>query len=284
MNTIEGRLRVPGASLYFRTRGSGPILLILQGGAGDADGCETLASYLVDQYTVVTYDRRGLSRSTLDKGAEPHALETHSDDVHRLLAALTATPALVFGGSIGALIGLDLVSRHPDQVRVLVAHEPATPEPLHHDERALVAQTQADVEQTYRREGVAAAMRMMVALSGVSVDDRETDVELPSPTSQRVASMTPNLDFFLTYDAPATRRYGLDMEALCAGSTHIVIAAGQNSQGLWLYRASHALANRIGSQFVEFPGGHNGYVLHPKGFAARLREVLGVLPAGSGPA
>ena len=35
--STEGRLRVPGATLYYKTQGAGPVLLILQGGAGDAD-------------------------------------------------------------------------------------------------------------------------------------------------------------------------------------------------------------------------------------------------------
>jgi pimeloyl-ACP methyl ester carboxylesterase len=281
MNASDGMLRLPGASLYYKTRGTGPLLLMLQGGAGDADGSDSLVAHLVSHYTVVTYDRRGLSRSRLEEGAEALTLlEIHSDDAHRLLAALT-TPAFVFGSSIGALIGLDLVAHHPDQVRMLVAHEPATPALLPDDERAQVTQTQADVEQTHRSEGVAAAMRKMVALAGVNLDDWEPDVELPAPSSQRVTGMAPNLDFFLTYDAPAVRRYRPDLDALQAASTHIAVAAGRSSQGLWLYRASHALAERIGSPFVEFPGGHNGYVLHPKGFASRLREVLDDLPAGT---
>jgi len=48
----------------------------------------------------------------------------HSDDAHRLLAELSTAPAYVFGSSGGALIGLDLVAHHPEQVCTLVAHEP----------------------------------------------------------------------------------------------------------------------------------------------------------------
>jgi pimeloyl-ACP methyl ester carboxylesterase len=116
-------IRVPGACLYYQTQGSGPLLLILQGGDGDADGSMSLADHLVEHYTVVTYDRRGLSRSKLDEPFEALRLETHSNDAHLLLATLTTEPALVFGASMGALIGLDLVARHPEQIRMFVAHE-----------------------------------------------------------------------------------------------------------------------------------------------------------------
>ena len=180
--TKSDRLRVPGAHLYYQVRGSGPLLLILQGGDGDAGGSDSLANHLVDHYTVVTYDRRGLSRSTLDEPFEPPRLETHSDDAHRLLAALTAEPVFVFGASIGALIGLDLVARHPEQVRTLVAHEPPAPELLPDAERAHIVRAQEEMEETYHREGLAAAMKKGMATSGLNFDDREPEVVLPQPS------------------------------------------------------------------------------------------------------
>src|SRR6266542_5673566 len=96
-DTTEGRLAVPGATLYYRLRGAGPLLLILQGGAGDAEGSNGMAAHLVDAYTVLSYDRRGLSRSTLDGSTDGPAgavsIQTHADDAHLLLAALTDAPA-----------------------------------------------------------------------------------------------------------------------------------------------------------------------------------------------
>src|SRR5271165_6213055 len=117
----EGLIEVPGAKLFYRARGSGPVLLTLQGGGGDADGSDGLAAALADRYTVVAYDRRGLSRSSIDAGGEPVGIATHSEDASRLLAGLTDEPAYVFGSSLGALIGLELVAAHPAQVRLLVA-------------------------------------------------------------------------------------------------------------------------------------------------------------------
>ncbi len=269
--TKSDTLRVPGASLYYKVRGSGPLLLILQGGDGDAEGSNGIADHLVDHYTVVTYDRRGLSRSKLDDLAQPPRLETHSDDAHRLLAALTTEPVFVLGNSIGALIGLDLVARHSEQVRTLVAHEPPALELLPDAERTHVVRAQEDVEETYRREGVAAAMRKGLANIGLNFEDREPDVVLPQPTSQRAA----NLEFFRTHDAPAAHRYRLDIAALQAAATRIVPAGGRTSREIWTHHSAEALADRLGTEFVEFPGGHNGHVLHPRAFAARLRDVLG---------
>jgi pimeloyl-ACP methyl ester carboxylesterase len=147
----DGTLRVPGATLFYRVRGSGPPLVILPGGDGAADSVDAVSDQLVDRYRVVTYDRRGLSRSRLDAPAEGLTLATHSDDAHRLLAALTTEPAFVLGSSIGALIGLDLVARHPEQVRVLVAHEPPAWELLPDAERERATRAQEDAENTFQR-------------------------------------------------------------------------------------------------------------------------------------
>ena len=93
-------LRVPGASLYYEVRGSGPVLLMIGAGAADAASFNGIATHLTDQYTVVSYDRRGYSRSPLDDPEEEQRIETHSDDAHRLLAQLCTEPAYVFGSGV----------------------------------------------------------------------------------------------------------------------------------------------------------------------------------------
>lgn len=267
-------LRVSGGKIHYKIHGSGPLLLILQGGDGDAEGSDRLAEQLLAHYTIATYDRRGLSRSTLDAGSPPPTIQTHADDAHDLLAELTTEPAFVLGFSIGALIGLDLAARYPQQVRTLIAHEPPALQLLSDAERAEVAKGQQAVAETRRREGEAAAARLNLALVGVDFDDREPDVVLPPPeppSPQRVA----NLAFFQTYDAPAAPRFKPDVAALREGSASIVPAGGRSSRGRWPYRAAAILAELLDAQFVEFPGGHNAFVLRPRAFAERVREVLG---------
>ena len=76
----ECTLAVPGADLYFKIRGSGPMLVLVQGGGGDADGTDAIAARLIGDHTVVTYDCRGLSRSILADPDEAPALDRHTDD------------------------------------------------------------------------------------------------------------------------------------------------------------------------------------------------------------
>lgn len=118
-------LRVPGATIYHEIRGAGPLLVLVPGGGGDAQAGAGAAEALADRFTVLTFDARGYSRSTLDSGHRADQLvEVQSDDVLRLLDRYAAGPAVVFGGSHGAIVGLDLLARHPERVRTLIAHEP----------------------------------------------------------------------------------------------------------------------------------------------------------------
>jgi clorobiocin biosynthesis protein CloN7 len=54
---------VSGARLYYERRGAGPLLLLI-GSPMDSTGFTGLAHALADRYTVVTYDPRGIGRST----------------------------------------------------------------------------------------------------------------------------------------------------------------------------------------------------------------------------
>jgi hypothetical protein len=131
-------------------------------------------------------------------------------------------------------------------------------------------QLQEEAEETFRREGVEAGFKKFVELAAVDYNDREPDVALPPPTSQTSA----NLSFFFINDSPAVRRYRLDLAALHKSSTRIVPAVGQSASGSAPYKAAEALASKLGVKTTVFPGGHTGWLLRPKGFGAKLKEVL----------
>jgi pimeloyl-ACP methyl ester carboxylesterase len=263
-----GTLAVPGADLYFKVRGSGPMLVLIQGGGGDADGTDAIAAHLVGAYTVVTYDRRGLSRSILADPDEAPALDRHTDDLHRLLAAVATGPVLAFGTSFGAFLGLDLVALHPGQVNLLVAHEPPATQLLPEAEQARVRELPDEADAAGRRGEEYPALAKAI---GIDFDDHEPGVEFSLPTSRQAA----NDLFFRTRDAPALDRYQLDISALNA--TRIVAAAGAATGTAFPRRCAEELAARIGTEVVEFPGSHVGLLTHPAGFAAKLHEVLTAL-------
>jgi pimeloyl-ACP methyl ester carboxylesterase len=264
--TKSDTLRVPGANLYYEVRGSGPILLLIHGGGGDARAFNGIAKHLVSQYTVVTYDRRGLSRSTLDDPAEEQQVEMHSDDAYHLLVAVTSEPASVFGSSGGAVVGLDLVARYPDQVRALIAHEPPSHLLSGLEER------HDTIREISRREGATSAMQQFMAQIGVTYDDREPDADLPEQGERPIE----NTMFLLKREFAMYDRYRFDFAALKSATiqTQIVIAAGQSGREYIGYQNAVAMADKLRTTVVEFPGHHVGYVSHPRAFAEQLHNVL----------
>src|SRR5205814_10479590 len=101
--------------------GRPPLFMIAQ--PLDASGFTTLASHFPDR-TVITYDPRGLGRSTRKDGRVDNVPTVQADDVHAVISALGAGPVEMFASSGGAVTALALVAAYPHDVTVLVAHEP----------------------------------------------------------------------------------------------------------------------------------------------------------------
>jgi pimeloyl-ACP methyl ester carboxylesterase len=273
----SSRLETPEVNLYYTVRGSGPMLLILQGGAGSAEGSEALANELALDFTVVTYDRRGLSRSTPIR-AGGYEISTHADDAARLISALSVGPVFIFGSSLGALIGVELVARHPGVVRLLVAHEPGLYALLEGSERDDALRGHQEAIETFQREGLPAAMKLMLARSGTDMNDPGAEIPASSISNADPRAMqehVANLRHFLTYDVPAVTRYQPDVAAIAAARSKIIPAVGgATAPSVLPYRCTAALASVLNGAAVEFPGGHTAYMLRPKAVANRMRDIL----------
>jgi clorobiocin biosynthesis protein CloN7 len=265
-------LDVPGARLYYERRGSGPLLLML-GSPMDSSGFALLADALADHYTVVTYDPRGIGNSTREDTAEDVTPEQQAEDVHRLLAALGGEPAYIFGSSGGAVVGLALVTAHPDQVRTLVAHEPPVIELL--PDNARVRTQIEDIYDTYRVDGAEKAMQKFMAHTGLGGGvGQGADAPRWEPSPEEMARMRATTEHLFAHLLRPTTRYRPDIQALRAASTRIVVAGGTTSKGQLANRTAVALADRLGTTVVDFPGDHGGFVALPEQFGRVLDRVL----------
>lgn len=272
--TTVDTLNVPGARLYYEVRGSGPVLLMIPGGPSDAGGFGGIAGLLADRYTVVTYDPRGNSRSSVAGPPEDWRTEVHGDDAAHLLAAVSQEPAFVFGNSGGAQVGLDLAARYPKKVRTLVAHEPPATELL--PDAAQHHALSQEVYDTYRRDGAGPAMAKFLAGAGLEgpLPNAARPEGEPSPEMlEMMARMGRNVERFLAHNVRQISGYVPDVATLRAGSTRIVAAVGDASRGQLAHQCGVALAERLGTPAVYFPGGH-GVPTPPDAFAETLHELL----------
>jgi pimeloyl-ACP methyl ester carboxylesterase len=117
-----GLHRINGTTLYAEVRGSGPAVLLIPGGAEDAEGWRAVAERLAGR-TVATYDRRGTLRSGREDWPGRGSAQ-HADDAAALLRALGLGDVVVFGGSSAGVIAVQLAIRHPRLVQRALVYEP----------------------------------------------------------------------------------------------------------------------------------------------------------------
>ena len=113
-----------GARLYYEKQGSGLSLLFIAGSTGDAGNFTRSAALLADEFTVVTYDRRGNSRSKRPEGWATTSVAEQADDAAGIIEALQLRPAVIFGASAGGPIALDLMIRHQRLIRAGILQDP----------------------------------------------------------------------------------------------------------------------------------------------------------------
>jgi pimeloyl-ACP methyl ester carboxylesterase len=277
-------LTAPGATLTYDVRPGGPAgepALFLIGSPMGAAGFGTLASHFPDR-TVITYDPRGADRSTKDDPTSPSNPEQHADDLHRIIHEVGG-PVDLFASSGGAVNALALVAHHPDDVRILVAHEPPMTSVL--DDREHAQAAVRAIQHTYQTRGFGAGMAHFMAITGhrgpFSHDVAAQPAPDPSAFGMPAEDDGTRTDVMLGQNIIGTTHYEPDFDALRRASTRIVIAAGAASEGEMANRGGHAVAERLGQQATVFPSHHGGFLGgeygwpgEPDAFAAKLRAVL----------
>ncbi|MFJ9683126.1 alpha/beta fold hydrolase [Streptomyces sp. NPDC101194] len=270
-----GSLRVNGATLHYEVRGQGPLLLLIPGGTGGAASFDDVADDLAAEYTVATYDPRGMSRSTLDDPDAEQRVAEHADDAFRMLELLSrGEPARVFGASSGAIAALHLLATRPRRLERVVVHEPPVVEVLPDvaEHRALIAR----VQSTFHTQGLVPAMAVFAA--GLKKDDDPTEpkaeIELPPQAAARAEQTMADLPYFVERIVPAFMSYAPDIHRLRTLSDRLVLACGQDSRGELPHRAVASLAQRLGAELQHFPGGHIGLTTHPDRFGELLRKAF----------
>ncbi|MEV6423955.1 alpha/beta hydrolase [Streptomyces sp. NPDC051662] len=280
-------LRTPEVDLAYdvhgplpTTDGRPPLLMI--GQPMDASGFGALTSYFPER-TVVTYDPRGLGRSTRKDGRVDHAPGIQAADVRAIIEALGVGPVEMFASSGGAVTALALVAAFPESVTTLVAHEPPLI-PLLPDAGA-AERARAGVRDAYEAKGWGAGMAAFIVMT--SWQGEFTDEYLAQPAPDPAAFGMPTEDDgsredpLLSDRSWAVSGYRPDADALNAAPTRVVIAVGEETGDTFTGRTSVATAQLLGQRATVFPSHHGGfldgefgYAGQPEAFAHRLREVL----------
>jgi pimeloyl-ACP methyl ester carboxylesterase len=280
-------LRTDGADIVYDVHGplpseDGRPPLFMLGQPMDASGFTTLISHLPDR-TVVTYDPRGLGRSTRSDGRTDNTPAVQAEDVHAVIEALGAGPVEMFGSSGGAVTALALVAAYPGDVTTLVAHEPPIIPALPDADAALRARD--GFTDAYNAKGWGAGMAAFMAMTAWQGEFTDAYFAQPAPDPAAFGMPTEDdgkRDDPLLSDASwAVSSFEPDVAALTAAPTRIVIAVGEETGDTFTARTALGTAALLGQSAVVFPSHHGGflgpefgYAGKPEEFAARLREVL----------
>lgn len=115
----SGMAPVSRGTLYYEVKGSGPTVVLLQGGQLPLEMWDEQFDTLAARFRVIRYDARGFGRSAPKSG--PYASE---NDLFELLRYLAIDRASLVGLSLGGRVALDFALVHPEIVERLVVVGP----------------------------------------------------------------------------------------------------------------------------------------------------------------
>jgi pimeloyl-ACP methyl ester carboxylesterase len=288
--------------LHVERAGEGPAVVLVPGGGGDAAMYRDLVRELARRFTVITFDRRGNSRSrwklperarsglteqTRGGGLEERArggLGAQAGGVVAILDDAGVGRAFVFGNSAGALVTLSLITSHADRVAGAIVHEPPVIQVLP-DAAERVAYFD-DLRRIAEREGALPAMlkfaagtmdkptRLFDAKVGRTIGAAGVRLAKRLTPNNEMNRLFGNAELLMRSEMPEFVQYQPDLAALRQSTVRWAFGVGEGSEGRYYSRPAQQLSVELGVPCLEFPGGHLGYQRHAEEFARRLEEFI----------
>ncbi|WP_191295909.1 alpha/beta fold hydrolase [Lentzea cavernae] len=274
-------LETDGAAITYDVSGEGRPLMMI-GQPMDASGFTALRAQFPDRL-VITYDPRGIGRSTRSDGRTDNTPQTQAADVHAVIEAVGG-PVDLFASSGGAVTALELVAAYPADVVTLVAHEPPLIDVL--PDAAAARKARDAFMDAYQANGWGAGMAAFMQMSSYQGEytDEYFALPLPDPAQFGMPSEDDGKrdDPLLGNSSLAITDYQPRVQDLAAAPTRVVLAVGEETGDAFTARTARYTAKLLGQEAVVFPshhggfiGGEFGYAGKPEEFAVKLREVLG---------
>jgi len=126
-SSFKGRTIVTpdGVSIFVRSAGNGPVVVLLHGYAENSDSWAPLATDLMKDHTVIVPDLRGVGRSS--KPAGGYDKKTQAQDVRAVVTGLGYDRTFVVAHDIGNMIAYAYAASYPEKVERLVVMDAPIP-------------------------------------------------------------------------------------------------------------------------------------------------------------
>lgn len=249
--------------LYYEVRGSGPAVLLIPGAGGDGGVFARSAERLADEFSVITYDRRGNSRSPVEGEAQAAAtMRAQAADAAALIRECGYERAVVYGNSGGGIIALELLALDASVVKGMIVHEPPLFAVLPHHDGPNPMQPILDLAGRDPRAALAEFLRVNVGETALAAADAATRDRM---LGNGEALFKHEIREFLAYRPDETILHGLPVP--------LVLLRG--SEGLDFAPLTLAwLAERSGVRPGILTGGHCPFLDVADVFAEELRPIL----------
>lgn len=260
-------LELNDVSLFYEVRGEGEPLLLIHGLSVDSWFYENTAQILSRFYQVITYDRRGNSRSQAKTDLDC-SVEQQSRDVKALLDALHISEVTIVGASAGSIIGEKFLEENPERVKKLIMYEAPMVGMMEDPEIQQWIENMDDL--IARRKYSTALLKFMQSIAS-------TDTRGPKKPEEVVRREMNNMKQCLETEFDIFIRHVPDLELSKKYADKITVAVGEKSNDTMYVRAAIQYAETIGAELLYYPGYHNLPCDLPKEFAIC---VLGTLMVG----
>lgn len=261
---MNSALTITTKELYWEARGSGQPVLLIAGTPGDGGQFGALADRLADEHLVITYDRRGTSRSAHAADGGSTTVAEHADDAAEILTLIGGDPAVVFGTSNGAAVALELALRHPRRVAGVMLHEMPLLSVLR-DPEPVVTAIGALIGQGMQAGGPSAALDAFLrfAFGEPVVDGWPRELH---------ARMLSNAEMAFSIELPAFGSYRPDERALAHNRVPAAVLVGEDQPQAFFAEAAQWLATRLATDVTVAPGAHGPQFSCPSALADRISQ------------
>ncbi len=250
--------------LYWEARGSGRPVLLIAGSPGDGGQFDSVVEHLADDHLVITYDRRGTSRSGRAADWDSTSVAEQADDAAQVLSAVGVGEAIVFGTSNGAAVALELALRHPERVAGVMLHEPPLLSVVRDPEPVASAMSSV-IGAAMEVGGPTAALQAFLRFA---YGDRILD-GLPTGLRERMLS---NAEMVFSVELPAFQSYRPDPEALAHSSRPTALLVGEQQELPFFQEVSEWLAQHLRAAVTSTPGAHGPQFSHAEELATTIRS------------
>ena len=250
---LEYYIEREGCTLYTRVQGKGPLLVLIHGVACDSGFYEDAARLLENDFTVITYDRRGYSRSFAETEREDKeyfgTVSEQAKDVISILdaAAGEGSKAVICGCSAGGLIAVETAVSFPERVSRLMAYETA------YTEDAGEIESLEEWKNEMKASAAASPARAMLRFINVIGN---ADPESPERPPEMLSKNMANLERFLEAEIDSMLDYARDHKGTVP-QVPCDLAAGSLDRGSLFYNMTKRAASYWNARFDELKGKHN---------------------------